>query len=198
MRTGWMENRRGATLTGRRRSAGGLIAVGALVGALSSLAPGWAAPATADDTVVLTCDETGTVEWLGAGINGAEMNKAPVGWKSDKHYTNCVGPNGAKLDAYPQESIADGSELASCDDLAAHTGNGIMIWSDGSNSLFEQKASTQAESGGGDGGTFTLTLGAGGPFAGDTAVDRNQLTVGGPCPGLKNGTSKGTFTIHKR
>ncbi|NQE86701.1 hypothetical protein [Nocardia terpenica] len=174
------------------RGRGGAILACALAGAASFGAPG--APAAArPDTVVMTCDETGTVTWL----NGITDSKAQVRWKNEKHYANCVRPDKSTPPVYPEESIAGGTELASCDDVESHEGNGVMFWSDGSTTTFEQKAVKQGKSKGNGTGEFTLTIGAGNDFAGDTATDKDTLTKKEKesCPGLQNATTQGTLTI---
>ncbi|WP_225726956.1 MULTISPECIES: hypothetical protein [unclassified Nocardia] len=169
-----------------------------LAGAVSFGAPVGVAPAAAKpDTVVMTCDETGIVTWLNAGITDT---KATVRWENNKHYDNCRLPDGSTPKVYPKISVAEGTEFASCDDVdvESHKGSGEMTWSDGSATTFEQKASKQSKFKGDGTGEFTLIIGDGNDFAGDTAIDKDTLTKkeSESCPGLTSATTKGTLTIY--
>ncbi|QIS10144.1 hypothetical protein [Nocardia arthritidis] len=174
-----------------------MIVAGVLAGAVSFGAPGWVAPAAAKpDTVVMTCDETGNVTWLGAGITDT---KAKVDWENTKHYDNCKLPDGSTPQVYPERSVAMGTELASCDAVESHEGRGEMSWSDGSTTTFKQKASKQSKFKGNGTGEFTLIIEDGNDFTGDTAIDKDTLTKkeSKSCPGLTSATTKGTLTIYK-
>ncbi|QIS18816.1 hypothetical protein [Nocardia terpenica] len=175
---------------------GGAILACALAGAASLVVPGWVAPASArPDTAVMKCDETGTVTWLDAGIPDS---KTQVSWKNDKTYTNCELSNGFTLPAYPKTSTAVGTESASCDDVENHQGSGAIVWSDGTITKFEQKASKQDKSKGNGTGEFTLTIEAGNKFGVSTATDEDTLTAKGSCPGLTSAKTQGTLTIYQK
>ncbi len=141
----------------------------------------------------MTCEETGSVTWLGPGVLGTAT---PAAWNATVLYSDCSGSAIEAGKPHPVQMVLNGTETVQCEGPTTdHQGTGVLTWSDGTTSTVREEQINATMSGDSGEGEFAVTIDSGN-YTGYKFVDKTTLTFSeGVCPGVAAGTFTGTLTM---